>query len=367
MRVIFIGVLLMYSTRYYVSSEDSTLTRMGGIAISRLMRPFLWLVSLGIASLMLPVLLVFITPVLLVVWIAGLTLAIASPKFREHIGFTAPSYAAWLLLWPALVISLMVPALALGLAAVLHFHGSTPAHLAQLPAMIHGLLPEDWQPMLPQPSLSGWAAFCVVAGVIGFSSHCVYVMLDVPWRLKQIRHVRTLPRSRARSGAIGLSEFEGTARAEGADSSISPPLEGSATAFYLEDETGRIRVEPQEASLRPASVSSRSLELNEVEGGIRDGDHVYVIGFVQRRAPDSDELVVRPLRQRLVSSPVGGLLLPARRLLVDRDAPNIYIVEKGREHDVILRLRMALWDFSVYAGAYLASSLWLVHAAWRWL
>jgi hypothetical protein len=233
--------------------------------------------------------------------------------------------------------------------------------------MLHRLLPEDWQRALPQPSLQGWAAFCVVAGIIGFSSHCVYVFLDVPWRLKQIRQVRALPRSKARSAAIGLSEFEGTARAEGGGIVISPEREGRAAAFYLEDESGRIRVEPQEAVLRVPSVTSPSLQLNEVEGGIRDGDRVYVIGFAQRRAPDSDELVVRPLRQRLVSSPVGRLLFGARRQMVDRDTPNIFIVEKGREHNLILRLRMALWDFSVFCAAYLAASLWLVQTAWPWL
>jgi len=340
---------------------------MDGIAVSRLLRPFFWLFSLALASLVLPMLLALITPFLLLVWVLALIAAIASPAFREQIGFAPLSYLSWLLVWPALVISLIVPALALALAALLHFHGGTPADMAQVPAMIHRLLPDDWQHVLPQPSLRGWAAFCVVAGIIGFSSNCVYAVLDVPWRLKQIRQVRTLPRSMARSAAIGLSEFEGTARAEGGNSLISPELEGSATAFYLEDETGSIRVEPQEAALRAPSLSGASLALNEVEAGIRDGDHVYVIGYAQPRAPDSDELVVRPLRQRLVSSPIGGLLLPAKRQLLDRDTPNIFIVEKGREHNVILRLRMALWDFCVFAAAYLAASLWLVQAAWPWL
>lgn len=337
---------------------------MGGIALSRLLRPFLWLVSLALASLVLPVLLAMITPFLLLAWLVGIIAAIASPEFRKQIDFAPLSYVSWLLIWPALVISLIVPALALALAAFLHFQGGTPADLAQVPAMLHQLLPEDWQHALPQPSLQGWAAFCVVAGIIGFSTHCVYVLLEVPWRLKQIRQVRALPRSKARSAAIGLSEFEGTARAEGGDSVISPQREGRASAFYLEDETGRIRVEPQEAALRVPSVTSPSLQLNEVEGGIRDGDHVYVIGFAEPQATDSNELVVRPLRQRLVASPVGRLLFGARQQMVDRDTPNIFIVEKGREHNLILRLRMALWDFCVFCAAYLATSLWLVQAAW---
>lgn len=341
--------------------------KMEGIALSRLLRPFLWLFSLALASLVLPLLIAVITPFLLLGWLVGLIAAIASPEFRKQTAFAPASYLSWLVVWPALTISASVPALALAVAALLHFHGSTPTDLAQVPAMLHQLLPEDWQPVLPQPSLHGLAAFCVVAGLIGFSSNCVYIVLDVPWRLKQIRQVRALPRSKARSAAIGLSEFEGTARAEGDNTVISPEREGSAAAFYLEDESGRIRLEPQEAAVRAPSLSGAALQLNEIEGGIRDGDGVYVIGFAQPRAPDSTELVVRPLRQRLVSSPIARLLLPAKRQMVDRDTPNIFIVEKGREHNVIVRLRMALWDFCVFAGAYLAASLWLVQAAWPWL
>ena len=67
------------------------------------------------------------------------------------------------------------------------------------------------------------------------------------------------------------------------------------------------------------------------------------------------------------AEPIAGLLWPAKRQLLDRDTPNIFIVEKGREHNVILRLRMALWDFCVFSAAFLAASLWLVHSAWPWL
>jgi hypothetical protein len=74
-----------------------------------------------------------------------------------------------------------------------------------------------------------------------------------------------------------------------------------------------------------------------------------------------------PLKQRLVASPVGRLLFPERHQPADRDAPNIFIVDKGSEHGVILRLRLVLWDYCVYAAIYLAASFWLVQAAWPWL
>ena len=52
---------------------------MGGIALSRLLRPFLWVVWLALLSLVLPALLAAITPIMLLVWLVGLIGAIASP------------------------------------------------------------------------------------------------------------------------------------------------------------------------------------------------------------------------------------------------------------------------------------------------
>jgi hypothetical protein len=53
--------------------------------------------------------------------------------------------------------------------------------------------------------------------------------------------------------------------------------------------------------------------------------------------------------------------------LADRQTPNIFIVDKGRERDVTLRLRTKLWDFCAVSAVCLAASLWLVRAAWPWL
>jgi hypothetical protein len=191
--------------------------------------------------------------------------------------------------------------------------------------------------------------------------------------LKQIRMLRALPRSKARSAAIGLAEFEGTVRATSADGFMSKSLSETAQPFYLEDETGRILVDPKGATVRPRSVSGMSLHVNEIEGGIREGDRVYVMDNVQPRADapcgalGADALVVRPLRQTLVSSTLARMLLSKGDAVTDRDTPNIFIADKGAEHDVVMRLRMALWDFCVIGAVYLAASLWLVQAAWPWL
>lgn len=94
---------------------------------------------------------------------------------------------------------------------------------------------------------------------------------------------------------------------------------------------------------------------------------LVVAAILWSDALGSDRLVIRPLKQTLVSSPIGRLLFPERHQPVDRDAPNIFIVDKGREHDVIARLRLALLDFCVFSVLYLGTSLWLVQAAWPWL
>ena len=68
-----------------------------------------------------------------------------------------------------------------------------------------------------------------------------------------------------------------------------------------------------------------------------------------------------------MSSPLARLLFTRIKALADREAPNIFIVDKGRERDAAMRLRMALWDFCAISAIYVAVSLWLVQAVWPWL
>ncbi len=348
---------------------------MASVSLTRLLRPFLWLLWLVLISLVLPVLLGVITPFLLLVWVVGFIPLFTSPAFQERIGVTGLGWLLWGVWWPVLLFTATVPALALLFAVMLHVFGQIPPELGKVLVILHEQLPREFQQWLPvvHPSQQDWARFFLAAGVLGAATNFVYVFMEIPWRLKQIAQIRALPRAKARSAAIGLTEFEGIARTIGADRDISKFGATEAQPFYLEDETGRILVDPGLATIRARTVSGTALMLNEVEEGIRDGDPVYVIGNVQNRealppgTPDSDRRVVRPLGQSLVSSPVGLLLFPGRRQPADRKAANIFIVDKGRELKVLLRLRMALWDFCFVSAVYLAASLWLVQAAWPWL
>jgi hypothetical protein len=339
-------------------------------APKRLLRPLLWLSIIALVSVLMPLLMLALLPFVAVFWLAALPISIWSTSFRKEVGLTPLGAFISLPVWILLIVSSAVPALAAAHAALLYLDAQVPS---QLPGFLDSLAPQlpgslrrlgNWLEL----GREDWAWLCVAAGATGFAANCAYAVLDVPWRLKQMRLIRALPRSRVRSAAAGLAEFEGIARG------VSyAPRDGQPEMqpFRLEDETGQILVDPRGVVVRPWGASGAALQVNEVEDGIRDGDRVYVIGHVQPRLDEParaswrEGLVVRPLRQSLVTSPVATLFLDEG--LADRQTPNIFIVDKGRERDVTLRLRTTLWDFCVVGAVYLGASLWLVQAAWPWL
>lgn len=328
---------------------------MTAATLLRLLQPLL-LMAVAV-TVAIPLMVGAAIPMLAVLWVIGLAPMLYFRERRERAGITVAGYLVWGLLLPVLFFSAAAPTVALVFAAVLHFDAKAWPELHQLFAEA-GL------------TMAALATLAMVTGIIGVSSTLVFAFIDIPWRLKQIRQVRALPRSKARSAAIGLAEFEGIARAGGGRREITPSRRKTAAPFHLDDGSGRILVDPREAAVRERSLAGESLALNEVEEGIRDGDRVYVIGNVQPRedaapnALESERLVVRPLRQRAVDSPIARLLYVERKQPGDREAPNIFIVDKGREHNVTQRLRFVLWDYCVYIAVYMGASFWLVQAAW---
>jgi hypothetical protein len=334
----------------------------------RLLRPLLWLWIVAIVSVTMPLLMAALFPIFALLWLV----ALASASLRKELGLTLFGAVISLPLWILVIVSSAVPALAAAHAGLLFLDAQVPS---QLPGFLDGLarrLPDSvrWLGSRLELGREDWAWFCVAAGATGFAANCAYTVLDVPWRLKQVRLIRALPRSQARSAAVGLIELEGIARRV---SYSSRDGQAEMQPFYVEDDTGRVRVDPRGVVVRPWGASGAALQVNEVEDGIRDGDRIYVIGHAQPQLDEPSEkpwrggLVIRPLRQSLVPSPIARLLFAAPEGLADRQTPNIFIVDKGRERDVTLRLRTTLWDFCVVGAVYLAASLWLVHAAWQWL
>jgi hypothetical protein len=152
-------------------------------------------------------------------------------------------------------------------------------------------------------------------------------VLDGAWRLLTVRQIEALPTARVRSVALGLAELRGVARPVEANADPGAPLlrsarerRGDSTGFteeirpfYLEDETGRILVDPRgaeisaglgapggEAALPRRIFGARireillSRRIRSTSGGLSEavllpGDEVYVIGTVAvagRRDPD---------------------------------------------------------------------------------
>lgn len=346
---------------------------MGGVSIFRLLRP---LVLVPLIPLIV-ILLVLMTPVMLPIWALGLALFVF-PSFRKTMTVSFLGFLLFGLWWLVLLVVVAVPLFAVALAGALYLHAHAPQALQGIGHAVERevrmQLPAGWLPAaggLDVPEIA--LAFCVIAGMLGTALMLAHAVIEIPWRLKQMRQVDALPRSKARSAVIGLAEFEGAVRLlpERADALKGAAIE--VQPFLLEDETGLIPVDPRGAAIRPPGDAGTALQLNEVEGGLHEGDRVYVIGNVQRRDAGSpgmgtsDRLVVRPLRQTLVASPVGRLLFPSGHQPADREASNIFIVDKGSELNVTRRLRLSLWDFCVGSALYLGCSLWLVQAAWPWL
>jgi HEAT repeat protein len=152
------------------------------------------------------------------------------------------------------------------------------------------------------------------------------------------------------------------------------------SAFYLEDGTGRIRVDPRKAQIRPgwhanfweAAYQSWVLLTRRVtrSGGtetrtLLPGDPVYVIGTVEvnEEAPpdatDAARLVVRPSSRRV---PAGWLrrLLSGVKEAPPQDIHDVFLVADTAEVNVPWVILKGAWQVALYTVVYLVSCGWLV-------
>lgn len=240
--------------------------------------------------------------------------------------------------------------------------------------------------------------------------------------LREHRQVANLPTSKARSAAIGLAELRGVARAVAPEARQvrcegpalkDPPSEailfvvkrlirgasdGSATGsfiheaktpFYLEDESGRILVDPRDACFWDAATSSflerfsafwqrfprilltrrverRSLGFMNVEETrtLMPGDPVYLVGSVEPNpaappdAADSDRLMVRPAILGAVKSGFLDRWVPYLKHSRDHDIHQVFILADTTEAGAGGFLRLGLRRACVHMA------LWIVPAAW---
>lgn len=203
------------------------------------------------------------------------------------------------------------------------------------------------------------------------------------WLYRQRLAVRDVPTASVASAAIGLSELSGTVRRiENRDGPIDPnravmsfrwkllgtqrvndavmlgSYDKAVQAFYLDDGTGRILIDPvhNDVELRRPLISvsttffgRRSFEIlltkhvqklswDERIYDLREGDRVFMIGYVEANptapadAAGPDRLVVRPRKEaRSGSEALLQFLIPGRTPA--RTPHDIFIITDTTEKD----------------------------------
>jgi HEAT repeat protein len=268
--------------------------------------------------------------------------------------------------------------------------GFVAPFLALAYALLDSLhLPEPLLPLFGMYGVTLMAWVRAVAALAGIGMSLAYVFLDAKWRLEQLRQIRNLPRSKTRSAAIGLAEFEGVARAvhsgprsagERFESQRILPGESAQPLlrFFLEDETGRIPVDPTGARLRTGTAFHLSGQLCEIhlgnaakpsarKGELWDGDPLYLIGNVQIDSdapPDSSGsggVVVRPLAVPHYSGPLWRLLFGKDPPGQQRKAPNVFFASDSREHGARQAIVSGLRQSVLFALIWIVASGWLLN------
>ncbi len=242
--------------------------------------------------------------------------------------------------------------------------------------------PGSWS----SPPLGLAPSFDLLIGLCGVYYGVVGLLREGLWRYRQAGQVANLPTSKARAAAVGLAEFRGVARSSkpGQDLILShewvlfrdKQIEyevKTLDSFYLEDETGRIRVDPvhdgvvfrtPSVSLLTALFGKRAGEIvltRRVERDLwpnrtsvlKDGDPVYVIGTVEAGAQG---LVVRPSAEGRVGEDLVlhflSLLEPRPR----RDVHDVFfIADSGEARARVLILR-GFWRYMLWALFWTACS-----------
>jgi hypothetical protein len=229
----------------------------------------------------------------------------------------------------------------------------------------------------------------ILGGTCGILLGLLTASSVVPWQLRLARQVKNIPSSTARSAAPGLAEFRG--RARGRETILLYRTDGASgntmqviAPFDLEDDTGRIRVDPEGASFRPA----RSLQFLQRIGAnivltrrdrsgwfgkgerreLRDGDSIYVLGSVEiaESAPADAKagttLVIRRSR-RQVPVPLLYRLLNVRARKEQFFYFDVFFLSDLPEQRAYDWIMADLRRTSIAAFLWTAASSWLLWQA----
>ena len=240
--------------------------------------------------------------------------------------------------------------------------------------------------------------------------------------LRQSRLIENLPTSKARSAALGLAEFQGVARPvedrslfkekieneasfmetwDGApkdrivllgkwwvrdNEGVSPASQKASSRFYLEDDSGRILVDPTGVDIGgPGGGEVQSIILSKHHTRVFHQDHtgsvwtlmpgdpVYLIGSVEvneEAPPDatgSDRLIVRPSSRVSQTHFLRRLILGSAKWLSAKDVQDIFLLTDTHEIEASSILKKSVRSWIILAIFFTASSFWLFLYSAPWL
>jgi len=224
-------------------------------------------------------------------------------------------------------------------------------------------------------------------GLAGLGLGVLATYIDSIWRARQAAQLDLLPTSKARSAAVGLVELQGRAcpvstSAKGPILHYNSRLAGLTRLepFYLEDDTGRILIDPRASRFRTRwrtsfggriaeTVLKRREQLPDLSSPhvmtLHPGDPVYVIGAAQSDpaapadAVDSERLVVRRANSGIFSTPLWqvsqGRIKPQHR------AEDIFFLTDSKEQVARKRIMKGMWQVWAWALVWIALSLTMFH------
>ncbi len=230
-----------------------------------------------------------------------------------------------------------------------------------------------------------FAGFNLVVGCAGLAVALFWLARDALWRIRQASQVENLPAAKSRSVALGLVELRGVARS--ADDGAGPIVrlhwdmfdytpKQELRPFYLEDETGRVLVDPTDCRVRAGWVSDlgsvfgcheivlqgrveKDDRWDAVTRTLMPGDPVYLIGNaeVNPKAPpsatDSDCLVIRPSSQSSLSLSLWQFLFGKADAVRGESIFNVFFLA---DRDEVSAKRLILNGFYTVCGLAL---IWL--------
>ncbi|OGS28076.1 MAG: hypothetical protein A2297_04540 [Elusimicrobia bacterium RIFOXYB2_FULL_48_7] len=251
-----------------------------------------------------------------------------------------------------------------------------------------------------KPSTEFWAVFVVNSGaasrdyfigMFGVFFIFAWIFLDTLWRKKQLAVLKGLPTSKVQALALGAVELKGKAISLDENSKIMEMTTSFferrqwLRAFYLEDETGKVLVNPEGSQIREGWIKDILLTLtgyNEivlsrwvdktflnVRRTLFSGDRVYLLGNaeVNPDAPSGasgpDRLVVKFSRQASLVDSFKRIFL--RKSLPGRDFNNVFFISDSDEARAEGYIRKGISQIRLASAIWFVLSLYLLWSTYQ--